>query len=1118
MRRFFSVWADSEEAPNDETGFDPEGLVSNANKCTMLSDACEPDAIPCACELVNRCSQYSEINATTWTDVNACLRPSAIHRKRGDEPDSTSSDAIVEDESAKEFRHKFECGLLFATCESGERPCACNLVQRCDGSMATSVSNRELNACLAGDGPHPGVGAAELADDGPLRCSVAIQLCLISENADSCGCEAQQRCFDHASSRPDWSELESCYNDMNTEVKGTDLPKRDRNDDSSSSELCSHTTDSCHQGSECACYFSQCCGAKGGLPGCSFGTMKTCLAADRRKSPRNEGGSPTYSEFSLHPGDKLTTHVMGTTIAMSVSQTSPMVIVETGGYGEDHFTMVNSIVQEDPLVVAATGVMDGVKVAFTVVPHKRDLQASEDDEQSCTSSVATMTLPDGTLTTQGVYADVSHKAMIATYGDESQSGTIIMSPVKTTSASVSVSMAWIDQSYPATTMAAESVDMFTDPVQMASSLVEEFRTKDQHGAGPASPASSIFDEKLHPVRDESESTASTSTTTVAIVGNMSTPYSQVIDAQGKPIYVTRTGHFAASTTTLTFSGSVEPASTTRTGVSARYTTGGGQLVEYRIVTETRTVHDAPVCTPYSRIALADKTVMHLGNDKIALSTGLQMIDNRTMHLKLANWQPRTTLAPLPENWGYVDYGSASYPPVTHLNEEKASNYFSIPKIFEMNDEIHTMTNASMSIHGTAVIMDPLARFMEYDARTHRVAPTPACELNSGFRRVIHGWGKRECEIEKCMWDNMRPMHIHTVFPAAFADNNCQQRSDYFTQRTYLEEPHWGTTHEAATYYPAIITLAAKSGTMTKTRDGTEHIHLYPTCVAKNMYPVNYDERHHLDDVQDLPCFDVQSCHQHCVAHHAGFPAEVVLLLIVLPILFGLPLVLFLFCCLPAWFLHHRRRQRTMQDPSYDEKQRRSSAMDKLRRKSNAPPGAVINAVTGQAIDPATGRAVEGGPGTATAIVAGTAAGAAAAAAGTGAAPGSGAEGKEGSGGQSVSDVGSGGSGSGGDHSAAGAAGAAEAAAAHPITKVSSRGGSSDEAKGTLGRQAEEGRSRVHFDDALKAVPEGEPHVVSVPPKTDGTMESASGRESWADVGSMRGRKRNRPEGQQMNLG
>lgn len=881
---------------------------------------------------------------------------------------------------------------------------------------------------------------------------------------------------------------------------------------------------------------------------------------------RNAQGDNSPPLLTPTLSDARTMVIGDVTYAASVSKTSPLVMVETFGADGGGATQVWSMISTNPEVMVMTGTWAGELVGSTqTLPvlksgfHDSDAELQRRAVPTEAAKSILHEVDAATFTALGATAaySVDYNGIVVTYGEGTDAGTLAISAIETDPPVVVVSGSWDDAALSPTTLDLEFLQDWLDtPEPIEEYLKDEYgsstardtrpsltpgaeiTTKYQVNGQPASvvysiaatsplvivekyfngenarthtqtfPAGTTPPVSKRGVGAESgqPATASVSTTTVAVVGNNSTPYFRATDSEGKPIYVTRTGDYAASTETLNFSESVPAATTTRKG----------EIVEVRVITKTVpgwTVTREPVCTRRRMTLGPVETVLDLGtnNTNVLWTNTTQIVDGT--HYRYADPHAHATLTPL---LGF-DGGHEQYPRVTMLNKHNVGEFFSRKLRAEVGGEEYNITTPTQTFDNLTVVMHTLAQYMAYDPVHHRVAPTPACVNNKGVYGLFGGWGKKECMIERCMWKHMKPIDIKTVFPASMYDDKCDPMTAYFTQHTRLEDPHWGTTKADKTYYPA--TPAVVNSISTKTgADRTARVHVYPTCALKRQYPNNYNKKdmNNRNVVGDPECSDMESCHRHCRYHHgASIPKSLLLALVIgLPLLIGIPILAVLLCCLPAWLLHRRRRDRAraQQDPNAltnEKKERRPSVMDKLRRKSTGQPGGVVNAATGQVTNPATGRPLEGGPAAATAIIAGSAAGAAAAS-GHGDGDGS-VSGKGGAAGNGN------GSGTGSGDSGAGAAG-------EPSTKV--LGGGAGDGKGTLGRQAEEGRSRVHFDEAPKAaaevpktvvteagavpkaVAEREPHVESVPGKTDGTSESASGRE-WVDVGSMRGRKRAR---------
>jgi hypothetical protein len=414
-------------------------------------------------------------------------------------------------------------------------------------------------------------------------------------------------------------------------------------------------------------------------------------------------------------------------------------------------------------------------------------------------------------------------------------------------------------------------------------------------------------------------------------------------------------------------------------------------------------------------------------------------------------------------------GPYEHIPKPTSNEEKITQF-----IAKFNSSSVPMTAPVQTIGGHVYAIDPLMKYNRYDPRTFAVAPTGSCHHNDdddddddhhdhAYDPIeVHRYNKTECAIEQCMWNYMKPIEITTAMPAAFRDpGNGRMVYDYFTHSTHLDRVHWGTSERHGVYYPT-RTAQLKNGTF---------------YIARETPPFMNEEARKRVDFHHAPrCSDVESCHDLCLRHHHDEGMDLGKWWYYALAILGLLLIgLLLLCCLG---MCRRRRQR-------DPERRRSSVSDKLRRKpSEKPQEVVVNQANGETTDQA-GNTIGPGTAPATAVVAGSAAGAAAA-------------------------------------------------------EDRSNG---DDGRGTTGRRAEEGRGRVNFADNEKppgenkptedVKPAGEPSVppaqepAASPPATethttehaeptpvpdkDGAGGVGTGRQQ-PDVGSMRGRRRNRPEG------
>ena len=426
----------------------------------------------------------------------------------------------------------------------------------------------------------------------------------------------------------------------------------------------------------------------------------------------------------------------------------------------------------------------------------------------------------------------------------------------------------------------------------------------------------------------------------------------------------------------------------------------------------------------------------------------------------------------PRHHRHYDYfGQAAYPTLSR------DEYNATKMIAHISGTDFPITASTQTIAGHRYVVDPLMQYKMYDPLHHAVAPTGHCIGDNK-----HHGNKTQCEVERCMWEYMKPIQVTTVSPMAMRDHHGDVVYDYFTHETTVHRPHWGTRHTQGIYYPTKHTRSMIHGTPVHT------VH------RETPEAFNHTRREHKrgrEWIHGNPhCWDAESCFRICndPSKRGDDPFDwKKLLWISLPILAALLLAaLCVLCC-----LRHRRRRR---DP---ERRKSSIVPEKLRRKSSHKPDeVVVNQVTGSVTDPAD-HAVDPSTAVTTAVVAGSAAGAAAA-------------------GEKAGDHGHGeGHGEGGDHTGNGNTG---------------NGGDND-GRGTTGRRAEEGRGKVNFADgggapgSDKAAGEGAPAAEGKPaestepvPVHDGTGDVGTGTgRQGPDVGSMRGRKRNRPEGG-LNLG
>ena len=397
---------------------------------------------------------------------------------------------------------------------------------------------------------------------------------------------------------------------------------------------------------------------------------------------------------------------------------------------------------------------------------------------------------------------------------------------------------------------------------------------------------------------------------------------------------------------------------------------------------------------------------------------------------------------------------------TTVTIDPATMTASTVTVADLSSTIVTITQPTQTLPGGSVmVVDPTPTPQYHDIYDEDMR-TPSCK---------DGGDWKQCEYERCMWDYRKPINITTVFLAAMADpyDHSKPVLGYFTQQTSISgRPHWGTTKKNAVYWPlrTASTLSEGIPSTTVTRD-------IPTTASK----------HKDKDIEREPhCWDEETCHRRCktLPDHSLYvikKSRSVLLIVCTAVAGFIILLCLILCCLCCF---RRRNSKKQRDPQRG-------------RKDSGPASTVITEAT---LDPATGRVVDPATGGTPAVIV------------TSATDSSGAGGGAG-------DSASGAAGHGNEKSG-GAGGAA-------ATGTDARAAEGD-GRGTLSRRAEEGRGRVHFGEAQggggtgeKVVQQGSQdpgteHVETVPAhQVDGAGGRRTGSEVF-DMGSVRGRKRARP--------
>lgn len=349
--------------------------------------------------------------------------------------------------------------------------------------------------------------------------------------------------------------------------------------------------------------------------------------------------------------------------------------------------------------------------------------------------------------------------------------------------------------------------------------------------------------------------------------------------------------------------------------------------------------------------------------------------------------------------------------------------------------------------------------------------------------------KHACQIDHCLWKHLRPQNFTTVEQGMMVVREVTNGKtslgtvlDYFTHSTSVDgRPHWGITDASKTYGPMYLT---------STLDGvprTSAVPVLPMTSSRGflnslIHRIEHGKEHKWTTPS---CWDDKSCYETCLREHdKKLPWGRIGMLV--GAIFGALLLLSLLV-LACASLHKRRKNRVAKQGHRDSgvdflptqpMEQRTSAMPAMTNAGNAP-GAAANPT---AAGPATG--------TERVVVA------------SGDAPAAATDGAQ----------------------------------------------SAGEGRGTTARRAEEGRGRVRFPDGTEKtettsvtpasapataervevvpVPAGQPqhasaehdgHAEALPvpvQHVDGASDRHTGVEV-VDMGSIRGRKRNRPSVQNL---
>ncbi|KAK3725129.1 hypothetical protein LTR37_000640 [Vermiconidia calcicola] len=462
---------------------------------------------------------------------------------------------------------------------------------------------------------------------------------------------------------------------------------------------------------------------------------------------------------------------------------------------------------------------------------------------------------------------------------------------------------------------------------------------------------------------------------------------------------------------------------------------------------------------------ADWEVIPVMAHHLRLSTGETNTDPE-LHLKQAfvMWMRRSQ----PQ---YAHHYQESYPEITRNDRDVVTKTMA-----HIKGHDYSITAPTQKINGYQFVADPLLKYKMFDPRHHAVAPTGSCEKGPrrpGMKYEGPGDDDDDHEIHSALSGLEKRGHSdkgnRTVEKHQNEDSCMKERCMW----DYLKPINITTVAPMAMYDhygDMVYDYFTHTTELHRPHWGTKDPHglYYPTYhtwvhangtathhVARQTPASAKDTRHGYKVHGDPHCWDVESCYKHCDHEHEhDLPFDPKLIAYIAGPIIALALLGLLFLC-------------CMRRPKRDRRDSQPTIAEKIRRMSTKKPDEVVhNTVTGTTTDQ-HGNVVDPATAPPTATLAGPAAGAAAA--------------RESDG--------------------------------------------SDEAnRGTTARRAEEGRGRVNFADppAPEAKEVGSasgpaPAESTAPvPVHDGTADT-TGMQT-ADMGSVRGRKRSRPEGALAGLG
>ncbi|KAI7495187.1 hypothetical protein KC367_g7574 [Hortaea werneckii] len=321
-------------------------------------------------------------------------------------------------------------------------------------------------------------------------------------------------------------------------------------------------------------------------------------------------------------------------------------------------------------------------------------------------------------------------------------------------------------------------------------------------------------------------------------------------------------------------------------------------------------------------------------------------------------------------------------------------------------------------------------------------PTPpACKKGDDL------YNPRKCRYQWCMMKHYKPIDIVTVYPAAILQDKGSDCTghNYVTQSTRLVNAHFGTTKAHQTYYPTKPTVVAGKGDRKPTMSVVRQIP--PGAAARSWWNRIL---HHLED--GPTCWDQATCCHECCRKTKHDPWKVIMWVLIGAGAIFTALALAAAGCCGLLYRRHRRHQKD--NPHHSMLDYVPAAVPYFGRRNRRH--------AANAADPAAGKS--GG--------AGNAGGA--------------------GGGQQASQ---GDAGSGVDPVLAAAAGAAAGSAlSEKHDDGAGQATGADDGRGTMGRKAEEGRGKVAFADggaAGDAAQAGGQQVIATTPSGQQVVTTAA---------------------------